>query len=213
MSELKNIRRARGLTQDELALAMNTTGVSISRYERDERKLTLPLLRRLSSVLECKITDIIGDDVDSSRTNVKRPEVRWLGHFRLNKYQVFHDGPAVVPEAISEIPFKEDWITSLDLSEKCDLVVVEMVNCGDAMSPMLVERDFVILDRNVRSFVRDGVYLILSGKHAEFRRLAKNPLSDCYSILSENPSHPDYSNLSLRDLNIPGLAVWHWSPV
>jgi transcriptional regulator with XRE-family HTH domain len=208
MSELRNIRRALGLTQDVLAVAMNTTGVSISRYERDERKLTLPLLRRLSVVLKCSISDIIGDDQDTALARVNRPEVRWVSHHRLDQYQQLEGSQKSENSATPEMPINEQWLQSLEAAGGGEIVVVEVANCGDAMSPKLNDGDFVLVDQSIRTFVRDGMYLILSGSQPEFRRLAKNPVSQCYSILSENPVHPDYHNVPLEKLIILGLAVW-----
>ncbi|MBT3702335.1 MAG: helix-turn-helix domain-containing protein [Alphaproteobacteria bacterium] len=207
MSELRNIRRTLGLTQGDLASAMNTTGVSISRYERDERKLTLPLLRRLSSVLSCSITDIIGDGIEDNTLHGSRSGVRWLKHYKLDQYQDIHGKEENSKELPPEIPAFEDLITELEAAGNSDLIVIHMVNCGDAMSPLLEENDLVLLDRSVSNFSRNGVYLILSGDQPEFRRLAKNPVSQCFSVITENPNHPDYDNVSLEKLKILWIAV------
>jgi transcriptional regulator with XRE-family HTH domain len=213
MSELRNIRRTLGMTQDDLASAMNTTGVSISRYERDERKLTLPLLRRLSSVLGCSITDIIGDGIEDTTLHGGRSEVRWLKHYRLDEYQHYFGETGNRKKLPPEVPVNKDWIMELEAIGARDLVVLQMVNCGDAMSPMMVENDAVLLDRSVTSFSRNGVYLILSGDLPEFRHLAKNPVSQIFSVVSENPSHPDFDNVSLEKLKILGIAIGLYSRI
>ena len=201
------------MTQDDLASAMNTTGVSISRYERDERKLTLPLLRRLSSVLGCSITDIIGDSDEGNTLHGSRSDVRWLKHYRLDQYQYFRSKKENAKELPPEIPAFENLIAELEATGNSDLVVIQMADCGDAMSPLLGENDLVLLNRNVTKFSRNGVYLILTGDQPEFRRLAKNPVSQSFSVISENPSHPDYDNVSLEKLNILGIAVGLYSRV
>ena len=201
------------MTQDDLASAMNTTGVSISRYERDERKLTLPLLRRLSSVLGCTIADIIGNGADDNTQHGSRSGVRWLKHYKLDQYKSYWAEKENQKELPPEIPAFEDLIIELEANGNSDLVVMQMVNSGDAMSPVIVENDLVLLDRSVTNFSRNGIYLILSGDQPEFRRLAKDPVSQCFSVISENPGHPDYENVSLERLEILGIAVGLFSRI
>ena len=209
MSALRNIRRARGLTQESLAEAINTTGVSVSRYERDERKLTLPLLRRLATVLNCSISDIIGEGENAPGGSLASPGVDWIRDLRLDQFHRQNDQP----EDVKEFPINENRVQGIATSDINKLVVVELINSGDAMSPLLDEGDMVLLDTNVKQFVRDGVYLILSARQPEFRRLAKNPDARLFSVLSENPSHPDFEGISASKLNILGLALWYCSHV
>lgn len=61
MNRLKEIREARGLTQEQLAERIATTGASISRYENQDIRLTLPLMRRLGSALHCSVADLAGE--------------------------------------------------------------------------------------------------------------------------------------------------------
>ncbi|AWK85053.1 XRE family transcriptional regulator [Azospirillum thermophilum] len=61
MNMLRQIREARGLTQKELAERLHTTDVSVSRYEKEDSRLNLPLLRKISEVLDCSIGELIGE--------------------------------------------------------------------------------------------------------------------------------------------------------
>ena len=61
MNQLARLRHDRGLSQQELADKLNTTAVSIGRYEREDQRLTLPLLRRLAKVLDSSIAEIAGE--------------------------------------------------------------------------------------------------------------------------------------------------------
>ena len=45
MSRLRAIRTAKNMSQRELANLMNTTPASISRYENQDQRLTLPILK------------------------------------------------------------------------------------------------------------------------------------------------------------------------
>lgn len=61
MSELRNIRKARGLTLVQLADQVSVTEATMSRYENNPSKLNLPLMQRLSKALDCRISDIAGE--------------------------------------------------------------------------------------------------------------------------------------------------------
>lgn len=59
MSALKEIREARAVTIKQMAERMNTTEVSIERYEKEENRLRLPLLRQFAKELNCTIAEIV----------------------------------------------------------------------------------------------------------------------------------------------------------
>jgi transcriptional regulator with XRE-family HTH domain len=65
MNLIRPIREARGLTQAKLADLLHTTEASVSRYEREDQRLTLPLLRRIAIVLECSVADLAGEGARS----------------------------------------------------------------------------------------------------------------------------------------------------
>ncbi len=78
MSALRHIREQRGLTQQQLGEYIGTTSVTISRYEKEDNRLTLPVLRRLAKVLHCRVSDIIGE----TQLDEPFPEVEMLAAVR-----------------------------------------------------------------------------------------------------------------------------------
>lgn len=67
---LKFLRQRHGLTQAELAGALNTTQQTIARWESGKTPLTVPQLKDLCIVLQCSITELLGET--SSPTNEER---------------------------------------------------------------------------------------------------------------------------------------------
>jgi transcriptional regulator with XRE-family HTH domain len=61
-------RRAAGLTQEELAERVGTTGNSISRLERGETRLNTEWMERLSKALGCEPRDLIANGTDEIAT-------------------------------------------------------------------------------------------------------------------------------------------------
>ena len=57
-NSLKQIRCARNLYQEDLAIAVGSCGRTISRIERGERKASLELALRLAKYLDVSVDDI-----------------------------------------------------------------------------------------------------------------------------------------------------------
>ena len=65
MTGLQAIRKAKGLTQKELAERINITKQAIQSYEqgwRNINKAEFSILLKLCNTLECKLTDILDDE-------------------------------------------------------------------------------------------------------------------------------------------------------
>jgi transcriptional regulator with XRE-family HTH domain len=57
---IKEIREAKGMTAAELAKAVNTTPVSISRYETGKRKPSIFKAAEIAKVLNVTVDELIG---------------------------------------------------------------------------------------------------------------------------------------------------------
>ena len=57
---IKAAREAKGLTQEELGNKIGVTGVTIMRYEKNQRKPNIDVLFRLSDVLDVSVTALAG---------------------------------------------------------------------------------------------------------------------------------------------------------
>ena len=60
MNNLKKIRLERGMTQTELAEKIGITRTAICNYEAGTREPDFETLRKLVSVLECTLDELIG---------------------------------------------------------------------------------------------------------------------------------------------------------
>lgn len=59
VKKLEELRKARGLTQQELAHAVGVTYASIGRYERGERFPDIKIAARIAAALNCTVDDLI----------------------------------------------------------------------------------------------------------------------------------------------------------
>ena len=60
MIKLAEIRKQKGLTQCELAERIGVKDITISRYERGERQLTIKKAQQIAMALGCTVSDLIG---------------------------------------------------------------------------------------------------------------------------------------------------------
>lgn len=72
---LKEIREARGLTQKQVAEALNTTEQSISRMERGTQPISLGKARQICQVLGCSVAQLAGEAPFDGSQAVSRAEV------------------------------------------------------------------------------------------------------------------------------------------
>lgn len=59
-NKLREIRKRCGLTLKDVARLINTTEASVSRYEKEDSRLNIPLIYSLAEKLHCSPTEIIG---------------------------------------------------------------------------------------------------------------------------------------------------------
>ena len=136
MSRLRAIRTEKNLSQRELANLMNTTPATISRYEYQDQRLTLPILRKFSQVLNVSIAELVGE--------LNQPTIKTIPLINPQtegKKNVYLD---------SEIPC-------------CDLKMGDdyfgFVVVGDTMLPTYKDGDIVIFHRSMTDVKADGILI------------------------------------------------------
>ncbi|MGY8963051.1 MAG: S24 family peptidase [Rhodospirillales bacterium] len=105
--------------------------------------------------------------------------------------------------------FRQDWLRGLTSSTPDNLAVMRVA--GDSMWDTLQDGDFILVDRAMRQFNRDGLYVIRYQHHDEVmvKRLIRQPISKLLIIKSDNPNYlPQTSNLQDNGLNIEGRVIW-----
>lgn len=66
---IRKFRNRKGLTQKELAKELDLTSVTIQNYENNRRKPDFEVLDKITAVLDCTLSDLLG--IDSSKENNK----------------------------------------------------------------------------------------------------------------------------------------------
>lgn len=101
-NNIKAIRLERGLTQEKLAEILNTTHVTISRYEKNNRGMTLHVLERVAKALNCSIVDLISDIEISAKKDLSVTEMQHIINICLDV--IFNEtGTNLDAEAVSDV--------------------------------------------------------------------------------------------------------------
>ena len=174
MSRLRAIRTEKNLSQRELANLMNTTPATISRYEYQDQRLTLPILRKFSQVLNVSIAELVGE--------LNQPTIKTIPLINPQtegKKNVYLD---------SEIPC-------------CDLKMGDdyfgFVVVGDTMLPTYKDGDIVIFHKSMTDVKADGI-LIFEVKTGEkyIARSQYNPIDSVTTLTTDNPNYQDYGEIT-----------------
>jgi phage repressor protein C with HTH and peptisase S24 domain len=197
MNQLTRLRHERGLSQQDLADKLNTTAVSIGRYEREDQRLTLPLLRRLARVLEVTIAEIAGEGRGGAE------------HLAVPVFDLRASAGAgaLASDVVASqhLMFREPWLRRI-ASDIRALFVLEI--SGDSMWETLHDGDHVLVDRAQTNPRREGLYVIRIDDMLQVKRISMHPVSKLLTVKSDNPAYRTYENIPPEDIAIMGRVVW-----
>ena len=183
MSRLKTIRLTKNMSQKELANLMNTTPATISRYEYQDQRLTLPILRKFSQVLNVSIAELVGE--------LNQPTI--------------HTIPLINPQTEGKKNvYLDSEIPCCDLKMGDDYFGFVVV--GDTMFPTFKDGDIVIFHRSMTDVKADGI-LIFEVKTGEkyIARSQYNPIDSVTTLTTDNPNYQNYGEIT-SDKNIKILG-------
>lgn len=128
MNRLRQIRKDRKLTLQQVADAAGTTNQMVGMLERGERKLTLEWMQKLAPVLGITVTELI-DDVEPARI----PVVGYVGA----GFQIFPIDDHLKGAGLDEVDAPPGG-----MAKSAVAVIVR----GDSMVPVLEEGDVIYYD-------------------------------------------------------------------
>jgi phage repressor protein C with HTH and peptisase S24 domain len=196
MNCIAKLRDERGWSQGALAEKLNTTSVSVGRYEREDQRLTLPLLRQIAEVFGTTVAQVIGEESAAGTIPVPAYDIR-----------VAAGGGAwsEAQEPDHYILFREDWLRRVARSTNT-LAVLEV--SGDSMWETLHDGDHALVDRSQKNPRREGLYVLRIDDDLMVKRISMHPVSKLLTIKSDNPAYPTYTDVNPEDVVIEGRVVW-----
>lgn len=197
-NKIAEIRSKLGLTQQDLAERLHTTAVSIGRYEKEDQRLTLPLLRKIAEVLGVSISDLVGDRQNG------------IGNLAIPVFDVrLSAGPGAYVEndgtPVTHFLFKEDFLHRIAHNpDRC--VVLEI--SGDSMWETLHDGDHALVDLSQNNPRREGLYALQIDDVLFVKRISMHPVTRLLTIGSDNQNYPTYSDVNPDDISVIGRVVW-----
>jgi len=221
MNKLADIRKARKLSQADLAALLRVTDVSISRYEKEDQRLTLPLMRQLADVLETSVAAIAGEaEIEGGRggTNPLLPEIDVRagaggGGEALVNYERDQNGDLMTLDGVRAVwSLPESFLRHELKANPKQTDVVEVV--GDSMLPTLSPGDRVFVDMQHRVPSPPGIYALWDGFGIVIKRVEIVPNTDPIKlrISSDNANHADYER-TLEEAMIIGRLCGRVTPL
>ena len=183
MNQLKEIRRSKGMSQEDLAKLLQTTKASVSRYEREDQRITLPLLQRLSKALRCSISELIGE----KEFNQQTVQITMLPNSK-NK------GTIMIDKGILES-------VNIQESTKGNFCV------GDNMSPTIKHDDFFLVDTELLDIQQNGIFLIEADGDAFLVRSTRNKITKATSLSYDNPLIENIGEVKIKDVKVIGQVT------
>lgn len=191
---IRELRKMRGMSQQDLANKLDLNKVAISQYERGVRRPSIDIVSALCDIFNVSSDYLLGED-DMTIRIVNTDEIKKL------------DSPRRIPvlgRVAAGIPIDaiEDIIDWEDIAEDAPGEYFGLKIKGDSMMPRIVEGDVVIVHSQPDAESGDVVIVQINGDTATCKRLAKYDTG--ISLISFNPMYTpiNFTNEEIKDLPV-----------
>ena len=170
MENLRAARKAKGMTQTEVAKIIGLTQSAYSDWERGETKIDSQSLKKLAALFETSVDYLLGD-TPSGRRGVPIP--------------VLGDVAAGIPiEAVEDIVDYEEIDAAMAATGDFFGLRIK----GASMEPRIREGDVVIVRKQEDADTGDTAVVLVNGDSATVKRIKKEPDGGIW-LLPNNPAY------------------------
>jgi hypothetical protein len=108
--------------------------------------------------------------------------------------------------AAGAMAFDAHWLRDLGVrGEGASIIRVD----GESMAPTLSDGDDIMVDHDDDAArLRDGIYVLRLDGVLMVKRVAMGPRRGRFSVLSDNPHYPDWTDIDPALVSIVGRVVW-----
>jgi hypothetical protein len=108
--------------------------------------------------------------------------------------------------AAGVMAFDARWLRHLGVRpQRVSIIRVD----GESMAPTLSDGDDIMVDHDDDAQrLRDGVYVLRLDGVLMVKRIAMGPLRGRFSVVSDNPHYPDWTDIDPALVDIVGRVVW-----
>lgn len=195
MNNLKAARKAKGLTQVEVANHIGLTQGAYSQWETGRIKIDPTSLSRLAILLDTTTDYLLGKDDQPNPVVLRVP--------------VFRKVPAGIPlEAIEDVV---DWEELPQSMAKGGKEYFALQVSGDSMWPEYLDGDVVIVRRAQTCTSGDVCVVYVNGYDATLKEVKLDEAAGTLTIVPRNPSYPPrtFTRREIQELpvTIAGVVV------
>jgi SOS-response transcriptional repressor LexA len=202
-SNIRNLRKERGLTILELATRIESDVGNISRLERGKQGCSDDMLRKIAKELGTSPAELYRDPA------LQNVSPSTMGNRRIPVINSIQAG--MLTEVVDSLPvgWAHEWLeTDIDVSPNSFALLIE----GESMEPDFREGDKVIIDPLIQP--QPGYFVVAkNGKEeATFKKYRPRGLTEAGAEIFELvPLNPDYSPIRSDQmrLQIIGVMVEH----
>lgn len=221
---LKELRKQRELTQQELAQQIGCSHQTISKYENDENMEKIKVISRLSDFFGVSTDQLIKGTVSNKLGELSADEEKFISKYRelsshdkkivdyifkmepeeqpkIYRFPVFYQSAAA---GIGKLSETEDYqMEEFKLETVPKKAVFGMFIKGSSMETIIYENDVVLIDPSVKNLSSlDGVIVVARfGEELICKRLSVNEDDQTYDFVSENPDDKDKSRFNQKQSN------------
>lgn len=183
--QLKQLRKARGMTLEELGAAVETSAGHLADLENGRRRYNRDWIKRLSDQFGVPAADLMPESPAKSRGY---PLIGKVGAGGLGLYEDDY--------AMGEA---SDYIDPLPgMSMHADVIVLEAD--GDSMAPLVFDGDLAFFGpvrEDIDSLINKRVMARLEDGRKFFKILKRGSKPGFYTLRSLNPSTPDIEDVTV----------------
>lgn len=195
----------RRLTQAQIAQRIGVSEGAVSRYEHEEHRLTLPLMRKLAKVLECSIAQLAGEAPMSDAGEISESEFERVPVYDVKASAGFRE--SVESKLFKyDVLFRREWLRAVTSVPTDKLCVIEA--SGDSMLPTISNEDQMLVDLTQTTPREDGIYIVRFDDEVLVKRVVIDPVRRKAVLSCDNQSYQPLLPVDIEDLSVAGRVVW-----
>jgi|GEM_PF-3535299 len=214
--KLKALRIKNNYTLEQLATMLETTPITLSRYETGKRSVSLCVLEEICKIYNLSVTDFFSDNPlleDGKLLNTGAPVPTTKTDNIIQVYGQIAAGyfNTATQDCLDEIEIPHTLLKRFGKDNLFGLAVN-----GESMNKIVQNNDYVILNRQSTANNGDVVAVLLNNEDATLKRFFQ--LDSETIILKPESNSPKFQPITIDlrqndvELTILGKAIWYCAP-
>jgi SOS-response transcriptional repressors (RecA-mediated autopeptidases) len=217
---LKQLREKNSLTLEQLAQKLETTPITLSRYENGKRSVSLCILEEICKIYQLTIEDFFNNpfaltnSTDEITSSTMLPQSQEIA----NKHSVFVYGE-IAAGYFSDI--QQDYIAEIEIPEKISKRygasnLFGLAVNGESMNKIVQDSDYVLINKQSDARNGDIVAVMYNNETSTLKRFYQLDAETIILKPESNDSSFQPITIDLRqpdtDFTILGKMVWYCAP-